>query len=265
MQPKSTVIFGIASHTPGCVPYYKLHMTLRYKEILEKLQVYHGRTMLGNFGQDDPWQTLIATILSARSRDETTEVVARGLFKVYPDCASLANAPVRRIEKLIKKTGFYKTKARRIINVSKLLMEKYGGKVPSDMDALLELPGVGRKTASCVLVYAFARAAIPVDTHVHRISNRLGWVRTKTPEKTELALRKRIGEDHWLSINDLFVFHGKTVCKPIRPLCSICVIEPLCAKRIKINRRDRKDRRGINKKNNSNSATSAYSAVKTKI
>jgi endonuclease-3 len=208
-------------------------MRFEYKKILEQLQVYHGRTMLGNFGQDDPWQTLIATILSARSRDETTEIVARQLFKIYPDCASLAYAPIKRIEKLVKKTGFYKTKARRIINVSRLLMEKYNGNVPSEMDELLTLPGVGRKTASCVLVYAFAQAAIPVDTHVHRISNRLGWVRTKTPEKTEIALRKLIGESDWLSINDLLVFHGKTVCKPIRPLCSVCVVEPLCAKRIK--------------------------------
>ena len=212
-------------------------MHLEYKKILEQLQIYHGRTMLGNFGQDDPWQTLIATILSARSRDETTEIVARELFKLYPDCASLAAAPVKRIEKIVKKTGFYKTKARRIINVSRLLMERYGGKVPSDMDELLSLPGVGRKTASCVLVYAFAQAAIPVDTHVHRISNRLGWVRTKNPEKTEMALRKIIGEEDWLAINDLLVFHGKTVCKPIRPLCSICVVEALCSKRIKTHHR----------------------------
>jgi endonuclease-3 len=225
-------------------------MKISYQTVLEKLGIYHGRTMLGNFGQDDPWQTLIATILSARSRDETTEVVARELFKIYPDCASLATAPVRRVEKLVKRTGFYKTKARRIINVSRLLMEKHGGKVPSDMDALLGLPGVGRKTASCVLVYAFAKAAIPVDTHVHRISNRLGWVRTKSPEKTELALRKKIGEGLWLSINDLFVFHGKTVCKPIRPLCSVCVVEPFCAKRINIHRKDRRIREEFLKRKN---------------
>lgn len=186
--------------------------------------------MLGHFGQDDPWQTLIATILSARSRDETTEVVARELFRVYPDCNSLARAPVRAVEKLVKRTGFYKTKARRIIEVSRLLMERYGGKVPSEMEALLELPGVGRKTASCVLVYAFGTPAIPVDTHVHRISNRLGWVRTRTPEKTEEALRKWIDSSDWLDINDLLVFHGKTICKPIRPLCSICSVEAHCAK-----------------------------------
>ena len=204
-----------------------------YKPVIEKLQQSHGSTMLGNFGNDDPWQTLIATILSARSRDETTEVVARELFKIYPDCASLAAAPVRKVEKLIKRSGFYKTKARRIINVSKILMAQHNGQVPNDMDSLLALPGVGRKTASCVLVFAFARSAIPVDTHVHRISNRLGWVRTKTPEKTELALRKLIQESDWLPINDLFVFHGKNICKPIRPLCTICTIEQYCAKRIK--------------------------------
>jgi endonuclease III len=201
-----------------------------YRQIIKRLSEAHGSTMLGHFGDDDPWQTLIATILSARSRDETTEVVARELFRQYPDCKSLAAAPVRKIEKLIKKTGFYKTKARRIINVSHVLMERYGGKVPMDMDLLLELPGVGRKTASCVLVYAFGKSAIPVDTHVHRISNRLGWVTTKNPEKTELALRELIPEKDWVLINDLLVYHGKTVCKPIRPLCSICSVEKYCAK-----------------------------------
>jgi endonuclease-3 len=206
---------------------------INYKPVLEKLQGSHGSTMLGNFGNDDPWQTLIATILSARSRDETTEVVARELFQIYPDCASLACAQVRKVEKLVKRSGFYKTKARRIIQVSKILMDQHGGQVPGDMDSLLALPGVGRKTASCVLVFAFATSAIPVDTHVHRISNRLGWVRTKTPEKTEFALRKLIQETDWLPINDLFVFHGKNICKPIRPLCSICSIEQYCAKRIK--------------------------------
>lgn len=201
-----------------------------YKPVLQGLKDYHGTTMLGHFGDDDPWQTLIATILSARSRDETTEIVARELFQVYPDCKSLAVAPVRRVEKLVKKTGFYKTKARRIIEVSQLVLSRHMGIVPSDMDELLALPGVGRKTASCVLVYAFGKPAIPVDTHVHRISNRLGWVRTKTPEKTEAALRKWIDSADWLDINDLLVFHGKNVCKPIRPLCQVCAIEPHCAK-----------------------------------
>jgi len=209
-------------------------MKIRYREVLQGLKEYHGTTMLGHLGDDDPWQTLIATILSARSRDETTEIVARDLFSHYPDCRRLAEAPVRKIEKLVKKTGFYKTKARRIIKVSQILMRDYAGLVPMDMELLLKLPGVGRKTASCVLVYAFGKAAIPVDTHVHRISNRLGWVRTKTPEKTEIALRKLIPEEHWIAINDLLVFHGKNVCKPIRPLCSACNIEKYCAKVINL-------------------------------
>jgi endonuclease-3 len=207
-------------------------MGIPYEPVLDTLKSSHGSTMLGHFGDDDPWQTLIATILSARSRDETTEVVARALFEQYPDCRSLAEARVKTIEKLVKKTGFYKTKAKRIIEVSRLLLEKHHGIVPSDLDTLIALPGVGRKTASCVLVYAFGKPAIPVDTHVHRISNRLGWVKTKTPEKTEMALRKLIHEKDWVAVNDLLVFHGKNVCKPIRPLCSICAIEPYCAKRL---------------------------------
>jgi len=205
-------------------------MDADYRTVLETLKSLHGSTMLGHLGDDDPWQTLIATILSARSRDETTEVVARNLFRLFPDCKSLAGANVRRIEKLIKKTGFYKTKARRIIQVSRILIERHNGQVPNDMDALLALPGVGRKTASCVLVYAFGKAAIPVDTHVHRISNRLGWVKTKTPEQTEESLRRLTDEKDWVVINDLLVFHGKNICKPVRPLCSICSIEPYCAK-----------------------------------
>jgi endonuclease III len=203
-----------------------------YHNILEVLTRTHGSTMLGHFGQDDPWQTLIATILSARSRDETTEVVARDLFKRYPSCESLARARISTVERIVKKTGFYRTKARRIVKVSQIIMAKFGGKIPDTLEGLLELPGVGRKTASCVLVYAFAKPAIPVDTHVHRISNRLGWVQTKSPDKTEELLRSLIAENDWLVVNDLFVFHGKNVCKPIRPLCSICTIEPYCAKMI---------------------------------
>lgn len=206
---------------------------LDYHVVLEKLKAYHGSTMLGHLGDEDPWQTLIATVLSARSRDETTEVVARELFQKFPDCRSLAGASVRTVERLIKRTGFYKTKARRIILISKILQQRHGGRVPAGMDELLALPGVGRKTASCVLVYGFGKAAIPVDTHVHRISNRLGWVSTRTPEKTEEALKEIIEEKDWLLINDLFVFHGKNICKPIRPLCHICSIERHCAKIIR--------------------------------
>lgn len=222
-------------------------MRTRYRPVLKTLLAYHGSTMLGHFGQDDPWQTLIATILSARSRDEMTEIVARDLFSKFPTCQSLARANVRAIEKVVKRTGFYKTKARRIIEVSRLLMQRYQGVVPDDMESLLSLPGVGRKTASCVLVYAFGKAAIPVDTHVHRISNRLGWVRTKNPDDTEMELRRLIPEKDWLAINDLLVFHGKNVCKPIRPLCHECKIESYCEKVISNHRRKAIGGRGNNK------------------
>jgi endonuclease-3 len=197
--------------------------------VLEELRAGHGSTMLGVFGKSDPWQTLIATILSARSRDETTDVVARKLFARFGDCGSLARARLPEVERLVKKSGFYRTKARRVIEVSRILVKEYGGRVPDSMEELLALPGIGRKTASCVLVYAFGKPAIPVDTHVHRISNRLGWVKTRTPEQTEEALRKAVPERDWLLINDLFVFHGKNICRPVRPLCSRCAVRAHCA------------------------------------
>lgn len=204
-----------------------------YGAVLRRLRASRGRTMLAQMGKDDPWQTLIATILSARSRDETTDVVARSLFQRYPECRNLATARVTDVERVVKKTGFYHTKARRIIEVSRILMECHGGRVPEKLQELLALPGIGPKTAACVLVYAYGKAAVPVDTHVHRICNRLGWVKTRTPEQTEQELRSRVPRRYWLLINDLFVYHGKNTCKPIRPLCSTCPIEAYCAKQLK--------------------------------
>jgi len=129
---------------------------------------------------------------------------------------------------LIKSVGFYHVKSKRIIEVAKLLISKYGGRVPSDIDELVEIPGVGRKTANCVLVYAFEQPAIPVDTHVHRISNRLGLVSTKMPEETEMELRKTIPKKFWLDINNTFVMYGQNICKPISPMCDICKIRNTC-------------------------------------
>ncbi len=129
---------------------------------------------------------------------------------------------------LIKSVGFYHVKSKRIIEVAKLLISKYGGKVPADIDQLVEIPGVGRKTANCVLVYAFEQPAIPVDTHVHRISNRLGLVSTKMPEETEMELRKNIPKKFWLDINNTFVMYGQNICKPISPMCDVCKIKNAC-------------------------------------
>jgi len=175
-----------------------------------------------------PLSILIGTILSARTRDENTSAVVKKLFSKYKSARSLAQAKLSDVEKIIKSTGFYHVKAKRIIEVASLIDTKYSGKVPDILEELLKLPGVGRKTANCVLVYAFEKPAIPVDTHVHRISNRLGLVQTKTPEETELELMKKIPKKYWLRINDTFVMYGQNICKPISPMCDVCQIKKEC-------------------------------------
>jgi endonuclease-3 len=175
-----------------------------------------------------PLSILIGTILSARTRDESTSAVVRELFSKYKTARSLAKAKLPDVEKIIKRTGFYHVKAKRIIEVASIIDSKYSGTVPNTMEELLTLPGVGRKTANCVLVYAFDQPAIPVDTHVHRISNRLGMVQTKTPEETEIELMKKIPREHWIRINDTFVMYGQNICKPISPMCSVCQIKKDC-------------------------------------
>lgn len=175
-----------------------------------------------------PFSILIGTILSARTRDENTAKVVKKLFSKYKSCRALSKAKVKDVEKLIRSIGFYHVKAKRIINVASIINSKYNGRVPSSIDELLKLPGVGRKTANCVLVYAFEKPAIPVDIHVHRISNRLGLVNTKTPEDTELELMKKIPKKFWLEINDTFVMYGQNICKPISPQCGVCKIKNQC-------------------------------------
>ena len=175
-----------------------------------------------------PFRILIATILSARTKDENTTKAADKLFKLYGTPQKLAKAKVKDVEKVIKSVGFYHVKSKRIIEVANLILSKYNGKVPADIDKLVDMPGVGRKTANCVLVYAFEKPAIPVDTHVHRISNRLGLVDTKMPEETEMALRKKIPKKYWLDINNTFVMYGQNICKPISPMCDVCKIRKTC-------------------------------------
>lgn len=171
---------------------------------------------------------LIGTILSARTKDETTTKAVKALFSKYKTPKELANAKVKDIEKIIKSIGFYHVKSKRIIEVSKIIDSKYNGMVPDNLDELIQLPGVGRKTANCVLVYAFDKPAIPVDIHVHRISNRLGLVNTKSPEETELELMKKIPKKYWIKINDTFVMYGQNICKPINPMCGVCKIKKNC-------------------------------------
>ena len=178
--------------------------------------------------QGDPFRILIGTILSHRTRDENTSKAVENLFSRYRTPQQLASAHPSTVRRLIKPSGFYNMKTKNIIKVSRQLLDSFGGEVPSTMEELLTLHSVGRKTANCVLVYAFNKPAIPVDTHVHRISNRLGLVTTKKPEETETALIKSVPRKYWLELNDLFVRFGQTTCKPIGPRCGQCSLTGVC-------------------------------------
>lgn len=171
---------------------------------------------------------LIRTILSQRTRDENTDHASKLLFSKYRTPEEISRAKVENIEKLIISAGFYHVKAKRIKEVSQILLDEFGGVVPDTMEELLSLPGVGRKTANCLLVYGFKKPAICVDVHVHRISNRMGLVETKTPEQTEMELEKVVPRKYWLVINDLMVQFGQTVCRPINPLHDICPVNGSC-------------------------------------
>ena len=177
---------------------------------------------------NDPFKILIGTILSARSRDENTSKIVRKLFQTYKNARELANADLDDIKSIIRSIGFYNTKAERIKQVSKIIVEKFHGIVPNEIEDLLGLPGVGRKTANCVLVYAFNKPAIPVDIHVHRTSNRIGIVKTPNPKKTEEELIKIIDRKYWLILNNTFVRYGQNICLPIRPKCEICSLKEVC-------------------------------------
>jgi endonuclease-3 len=176
----------------------------------------------------DPFKILIGTILSARTRDEITTKVIKSLFTEFKNPNELSKANLKDLKKAIQKIGFYNVKAARIKEVSQIIVEKYNGKVPAKLDDLLTLPGVGRKTANCVLVYGFKKPAIPVDVHVHRISNRIGIVNTKMPEETEIVLRKSIERKYWTRVNETFVTFGQNICLPRNPKCNVCHLTKLC-------------------------------------
>ncbi len=182
----------------------------------------------GKFGARDPFRVLIATVLSQRTRDEVTDRATERLFSRYGTSGEIARADTGDIEELIRDVGFYRTKAPRIKEIARIIDNDLKGKVPDDIESLLLLPGVGRKTANCVLVYGFGIDAVAVDTHVHRISNRLGIVRTKTPEETETELRRVLPKRHWKHLNELLVRFGQDICRPIGPKCSMCPVFDLC-------------------------------------
>lgn len=180
----------------------------------------------------DPYLVLISCILSLRTNDRTTYPATLRMLKLAKTPDKMMKVKVEDLEKAIYPVGFYKNKAGQIIELSKILVEKYGGKVPCDIDELCKFRGVGRKTANLVLSEGFNTPAICVDVHVHRIFNRLGYIKTKNPEETEFELRNKLPKKYWIPINSLLVTHGQNVCKPIKPLCEKCPVEKYCAKLI---------------------------------
>lgn len=224
---------------------------MEYKEVLDRIEkVLEGNAHLDDLAKRgrDPFKVLISTILSARTKDANTKAATDKLFAKYNTPQLIAQVDVEELENLIRQSGFYRVKAARIKEVSKIIMNDYNGNVPEDFEELINLPGVGAKTANCVLVYGFNIPAIPVDTHVHRIPNRLGWVRTKKPEETEKALRKIIPKDQWLRINRIFVKFGQQVCVPINPKHSVCPIEDICPQDFSMeNERKKKAKKKLNR------------------
>ena len=179
-------------------------------------------------GFESPFKVLISTVLSQRTRDTNTAKASKNLFKKFPNAKTLAKAKTKEIEKLIKPAGFYRVKAKTIKKIAEELIERFSGKVPDSLEELVSLKGVGRKTANCVLVYSFGKPAIPVDVHVHRISNRIGLVKTKTPEESEIALMKVFPESKWIELNDLMVKFGQRKCFPRNPKCTTCSLNKAC-------------------------------------
>lgn len=174
------------------------------------------------------FQLLIAVILSAQTTDKQVNVVTKDLFREYPDAASLAEADPEAVEEIIRRIGMYKTKTKNIIAASRILVEEYGGEVPEDFDRLVKLPGVGRKTANVVLAVGCGVPAIPVDTHVFRVANRIGIVREKDVLKTELALMEQLPKDSWIDMHHALIWHGRRVCKARKPECDTCSIADIC-------------------------------------
>ena len=192
---------------------------------------------LSDFGKlmedfHDPYLVLIACILSLRTNDNTTYPATLRMLKIGKTPKDFAFCDVKKLEKAIYPVGFYANKAKQIVELSKELVEKYDSKVPDSIDELCKFNGVGRKTANLTIAKGFNKPAICVDVHVHRIFNRMGYLKTKTPDETEMVLREKLPQKYWIDINTLLVTHGRNICKPLKPLCDKCPIEKLCNKNI---------------------------------
>ncbi len=176
----------------------------------------------------DPFRILIACLLSLRTKDHTTAKASQRLFALADTPALMLTLPLKQVERAIYPVGFYKTKAKQILSICQSLLDDFGGQVPDSLDDLLTLKGVGRKTANLVVTVGFNKPGICVDIHVHRISNRWGYIQTKTPEESEQALRKKLPQKYWINFNDWLVPYGQNLCRPVSPFCSQCLVSTYC-------------------------------------
>jgi endonuclease-3 len=196
--------------------------------IIALLKKHYSTEEFAKVSSRDPYKVLISCILSLRTKDTVSYPASKRLFKLADTPKKMVKLDKQYLESVIYPVGFYHTKAKDILEISRRLIYRYNSKVPNDIDRLLEFRGIGRKTANIVITYGYNLPGIAVDTHVHRISNRLGLVKTKTPEKTEFALRKIVPKKYWIVLNELLVRHGQSICRPIRPLCEKCMIKKYC-------------------------------------
>ena len=208
-------------------------------KIMAVLSGYYNsseKTTLNRMRSDknsNPFKILISCLLSLRTQDKNTEKVSKKLFEYEkintPE--QISKIPIRKLEKIIFSSGHYKKKARTLKHVSKTLIKKFNGEVPRTREELMSIKGIGPKTANIVLAFAFGKTVLPIDTHCHRIPNRLGWLKTKTPEKTEIELMKILPKKYWREFNAIFVLFGKEICQPISPWCSKCVVLEWCERK----------------------------------
>lgn len=198
------------------------------KKIVALLKKYYSQEMFAEVNEREPYKVLVSCILSLRTKDEVSYPASARLFKLADTPEKMLKLKAAQIEKTIYPVGFYRRKAKTILDVSERVLKDHKGKVPDTIEELLKLKGVGRKTANIVITFGHGKLGIAVDTHVHRISNRLGWVKTRTPDETEFALRKLLPKRYWIPINELMVRHGQNLCKPLSPWCSKCMIKRYC-------------------------------------
>ena len=204
---------------------------VKIMETLKKVYPSHEKTTLNRM-RDNPeaFRILISCLISLRTQDKNTEIASEKLFAVAQTPQEILKLPLEKLEKLIYSSGYYKNKAKTIKHVSEIILKDFGGKVPDTREDLESIKGIGPKTANIVLAFAFGKNVLPIDTHCHRIPNRLGWVYTKNPEQTEIELGKILPKKYWRDFNGIFVQFGKTICVPISPKCSECPIKQYCPK-----------------------------------